>query len=280
MPNPTASSSHSIPDPQDFPLWIRVPFAYSGLSPLFWIISVCVALILNGLSLIDLIAPSYPYWLLVLSFLGGAGLTYFFYQRTYPELAQMGQGGFLPSVQRVLISIGTLEIFCLALLLIGRKHYILGLALLLPAAFYLLRFPRQQRRKGALSAFMDLINTTERLKLPGIQRLEAISLWLTLSCLLLSVGSTLDMWIPTGFPDYQVQVRSKEVRKGSKGSRSYIVHLKGWKQQASVEIRLSRVEWERTDIADFYRLQTRRGLLGGERLHKFKPDYEAMRNGS
>lgn len=137
------------------------------------------------------------------------------------------------------------------------------------------------RRKGLFKSFSELINSHERIHFQGIAWIERLSLSFILGGLLFSAGLTLDMLIPTGHPNYPIKILGKEQRSGGRSGPQYFIKIAGWKSpKKRIEIRRSQIEWQRVDVGGAYRMQTRKGLLSGERLLRLKLDLEAMERGS
>ncbi len=264
---------------QNLPFWLKWGFSDRVVSTLFWILVLTCELVAGLINSINLIIPSFP--LLCLFFCGLIAiiLTYFFYQNAYP-LLQAHDGGFLPPVQRILIYSGLWLLGMLSFLVMSLGFLWLGIGLfiaLLAYSFFVLR--GNNTREGIVQSFLNLINAENPLEGPGIELFEKIALALVLSALLFFPAYFVDAVLPIKLPTYPVQVQSKEVQSGGKSGPNYVVFLSGWRaQQAPIKLNLRQTEWEQVVVGNPYRLKTRRGLLGGERVQNLKPDYQALRS--
>jgi hypothetical protein len=259
------------------PVWIRIPFGYEALSPVFWVGALLLYSLTSALCFINLIPASFPYALLFVSGLLGTGLTVLFYRTVYPSIERWGEGGYLGSIQRSLLFCGSIELMLLGMLFLSNRNYPLGILFLLSAiAISLYIFGFKKEKKGFIEAFSEFVSS-QRLTLAGIFQLEKLSLALILSGFIFGCLFGIDTLLPIKMPTYHVKVLNKEKRSGGRGGPSYFAFIQGWRGSKITELRVSYNLWENLQLGSPYTFKTNKGLFGGERMRFLKLDYKAMR---
>lgn len=252
-------------------VWVRLFFTYPALTPVAWWVSALLSAGLLFWASWRLIPASFPHWLMLGLMLLTAWLNTVVEGRIYRSLAPLYDGGWMPSLQKTLLTLGLFALLAVVAYVCWLQLY-LGIGLFVALAFYAWRYlPHEKDRQSPLRAFSDLVNSTQRVEAPGIRQAEKLCLWACLLIGLCTGAGLLDMLITTGHPVHQVRLLGKEVRSGSKGSRSYNLSLSGWRRSSQViELQVSQSEFNRLIPAADYEMQTRRGLFGSERLETFR----------
>jgi len=283
---PLLSSSQTLsnkPEIVSLPSSLGLFFEHPIKAPLLWVGGSLLSLLLISSSHWGLIQASSPRWLVFASLLVGFVLVGFFYQKYYPLIAR-ASGGYSPPVQRILLGIASFTAFLAGFMLCAWKLFWLGVPLILVGLAAMVASSGGmmfRRRKGLLQSFSELVHSRERLDFKGVVWAERLSLILILSGFIFALSMTVDMLIPIGKPNHQIKILGKEEHHGGRGGSVYTLKIAGWKTpQNRIDIKCSRIECKRVDVGGTYRMQTRRGIFGGERILHIKPDLDAMHNGS
>jgi len=251
--------------------WIRLGFASPALSPLVWMLSFVVSALLLFWSSLHLVTASVPHWLILGFMAGSLWLSRAIDKHVYTALAPLYEGGWMPSLQKTWLSLGLFALMGLAAYLLWWSLW-LGVLFFGGIVFYAWRYlPRGDRKQGPLKAFSELVNSTERVKAPGIRRVEQVCLWACLFWILLSGVALLDVSLVITRPQYPVRLLGTEIHQGGKGGPTYSASVAGWRRPGhKISQKISRADYERLIPGKNYLMLTTRSLFGTERLKGFK----------
>lgn len=253
--------------------WVRLLFTQPALSPVVWGVGFGLSFALILWASLGLIFASFPHWLLFLLMLVMAWLTGQIETHIYRPLAPLYDGGWMPSLQKTWLTLGFFALLGLAGYLV-LLNLVLGIGVFVIVIAGAWRYlPRDKKRKGALQAFADLANATQRIERPGIHQVERICLWACLVWVCVGGLSLFDAALTTGHPVHAVRVLGKDIHTGGKGGPTYSVRVSGWRKSRGIlETRINRSTYDRLIPARDYAMHTRRGLFGTERLDAFVPN--------
>lgn len=268
---PIPSRTHAVK-----PWWWNI-FAHPAISPVLWIGSFFVGSVILLWSSFGLILPSISHGFAFLLLLFAMGLAQVVQSRVYVKVAPLYNGGWMPSLQRTWLSLGTI-VFVLFSLYLFLWNIWLGVVCFLATLFYSWRYLGQQKERNLLRAFSSLVNAKERTEAPGIRWVERLCVVACLFWFLLSACALVEKGVPFRQPGYAIKILGKEVHRGGRGGTRYELSLSGWPSPGQrLDQRVSRSVYEPLTPGQTYRMLTWRGLLGTEYVKQFKLTQPAVK---
>lgn len=265
------SSPKSLREPGRIikPWWWNI-FAHPVLSPVLWGFGFTVSSMILLWSSSGLILPSVPHGFVALLILLAMGLTQVLYRWVYERLAPAYDGGWMPSLQRTWLSLGTIVSVLLSLYLFLWSIW-LGVAAFLATLFYSWRYLGQQKERNPLRSLSNLLNAKLRVEAPGIRWIERFCIAACIFWFLLSACALIEKGVPLRQPGYTVTILGKQIHRGGRGGTKYNVKLSGWPTlRQKLDQRVPRSVYDSLTPGQSYRLLTWRGLWGTEYVKRFK----------
>lgn len=251
--------------------FVLLLFSHPLLSPLLWSAAFVIAGVILLWSTLGLILPSIPQGL-ILGVFGVAGvLCYRIEQGIYPTMEQGAHGGWMPSLQRTWLGIGTMIAY-LSCFYVFWWNRVLGVGAFIAILIYTWKyFPRPSRRQYPWTAIAELLRSQERIEAPGIRYIERLCLMLCVFWTMWGGLALIDKGILRDYRQYPVKILGKEIHRGGRGGPTYSTLLAGWPTpKDKLTQTLTRAQYEQLTPGQDYLLLTRRSLFGTERLRAFK----------
>ena len=246
-------------------------FNHPLISPVFWGVTFLISAMLLLWSILGLLVPSIPHGLILGAFIVAGGLTYQIERRIYPQMHRGTNKGWMPSLQRTWLSLGTIIAYLLCFYLFWWNR-VVGVGAFIVILIYTWKyFPRRARRQYPWTALAELLRSQERIQAPGIQYIERMCLMLCLFWNMLGGLALIDKGILRDYRQYPVKILGKDVHSGGRGGPTYSTLLAGWPTpQGKLTQTITRAQYDRLTPGQNYLLLTRRSLFGTERLRAFK----------